>query len=72
MHTDIYKDLIYSFLKQNFNNFTETLDPLPSHLLKVVHLIISSLLVNFLCCLVFFHVDFKYILVCCIRAIGKL
>lgn len=47
MHTDIYKDLMYSSLKQNSNNFTGTPDPLPSHLLKVVHLIIPSL-VNFL------------------------
>lgn len=47
MHTDIYKDLIYSSLKQNSNNSTETLDPHPSYLLKGVHLIISSF-VNFL------------------------
>lgn len=47
MHTVIYKDLMYSSLKQNFNNFTGTLDPLPSYLLKDVHLIIPSF-INFL------------------------
>lgn len=44
MHTDIYQVLMYSSLKPNFNNFTGTLDPLPSHFLKVTHLIVPSFL----------------------------
>lgn len=42
MCSDIYKDLMYSFVKQNSNNFTETqFASIPPA--KVIHLIIPSL-----------------------------